>query len=47
MAQSDTAVNGSDETVNLRLPKGFLADLDEQWQERGYNSRSAFIRETL
>ncbi len=47
MAQSDTAADGSDEKVNLRLPKDFLADLDEQWQEQGYNSRSEFMREAL
>ena len=47
MAQSDTAADGKDEKVNLRLPGKFLADLDEQWQERGYNSRSEFMREAL
>jgi Arc/MetJ-type ribon-helix-helix transcriptional regulator len=47
MAQSDTAADGNDEKVNLRLPKEFLADLDERWQEGGYNSRSEFMREAL
>jgi Arc/MetJ-type ribon-helix-helix transcriptional regulator len=47
MAQSDAASDGNDEKVNLRLPEGFLADLDEQWQEQGYNSRSEFMREAL
>jgi len=47
MAQSDTTGNDNDEKVNLRLPKGFLADLDERWQEQGYNSRSEFMREAL
>lgn len=47
MAQSDTAADGNDEKVNLRLPKEFLADLDERWQEQGYNSRSEFMREAL
>ena len=47
MAQTDTATGGNDEKVNLRLPKDFLADLDERWQEQGYNSRSEFIREAL
>lgn len=47
MAKSDTAPDGNDEKVNLRLPQEFLADLDEQWQEQGYNSRSEFMREAL
>lgn len=47
MAQSDTTPDGNDEKVNLRLPKEFLADLDKQWHEQGYNSRSEFIREAL
>jgi Arc/MetJ-type ribon-helix-helix transcriptional regulator len=47
MAQPDTSADGNDEKVNLRLPTGFLADLDAQWQEQGYNSRSEFMREAL
>ncbi|WP_435096971.1 ribbon-helix-helix domain-containing protein [Halorubrum sp. N11] len=47
MAQSDTTPDGNDEKVNLRLPKDFLVDLNEQWQEQGYNSRSEFMREAL
>ena len=47
MAESNTAANRNDEKVNLRLPKDFLADLDQRWQEQGYNSRSEFMREAL
>lgn len=47
MARPDTASDGSDEKVNLRLTTEFLADMDERWQERGYNSRSEFMREAL
>ncbi len=47
MSQSNTAADGNDEKINLRLPEGFLADVDEQWQEQGYSSRSEFIREAL
>ena len=47
MAQSDTAPDGNDEKVNLRLPEEFLADMDERWQEQGYDSRSEFMREAL
>lgn len=45
MAKSNAGDN--DEKVNLRLPQNFLADLDEQWQEEGYTSRSEFMREAL
>ena len=47
MAQSDATADGNDEKVNLRLPEAFLADMDERWQEQGYNSRSEFMREAL
>jgi Arc/MetJ-type ribon-helix-helix transcriptional regulator len=47
MAQSDATADGNDEKVNLRLPEEFLADMDERWQEEGYNSRSEFMREGL
>lgn len=47
MAQSDATADGNDDKVNLRLPESFLADMDERWQEQGYNSRSEFMREAL
>lgn len=47
MAKSGTTADGNDEKVNLRLPEEFLADMDTQWQEEGYNSRSEFMREAL
>lgn len=47
MAQSDATADGNDEKVNLRLPKEFLAEMDERWQKQGYNSRSEFMREAL
>lgn len=47
MAQSD-ADSGMDTTkVNVRLSEQLLADADETWQERGYNSRSEFIRQAI
>ncbi len=42
--------SGSEEelvTVNFTLPESFLAEIDETWQGRGFNSRSEYIRETL
>jgi Arc/MetJ-type ribon-helix-helix transcriptional regulator len=47
MARSDATPDGNDEKVNLRLPEEFLADMDEQWQNEGYSSRSEFMREAL
>lgn len=47
MARSDATADGNDEKVNLRLPEAFLADMDERWQDQGYNSRSEFMREAL
>lgn len=40
---------GEDEivTVNFKATESFLADIDETWQGRGFNSRSEFIRYTL
>lgn len=33
--------------VAVRLPEPLLADLDDIWTERGYNSRSEFVRDVL
>lgn len=35
------------EKINLRVNTNLLADVDETWQEQGYNSRSEFIRQAL
>jgi metal-responsive CopG/Arc/MetJ family transcriptional regulator len=35
------------EKVNLRVNTDLLAEVDEAWRERGYNSRSEFIRQAL
>jgi metal-responsive CopG/Arc/MetJ family transcriptional regulator len=35
------------EKINLRVNTDLLADVDETWQQRGYNSRSEFIRQAL
>lgn len=48
MSESATE-DGEDEivTVNFKATESFLADIDETWQGRGFNSRSEFIRYTL
>jgi Arc/MetJ-type ribon-helix-helix transcriptional regulator len=44
---------GSDEAdpeidrINLRIASSFLDVIDETWRERGFNSRSEFIRYAL
>lgn len=34
-------------TVNIRMTETFLEDIDETWEEQGFNSRSEFIRFVL
>ena len=44
---SKTEINDSDpeiERINLRLSQSFLEVVDETWRQRGFNSRSEFIR---
>ena len=33
--------------INLRISRSFLDVVDEAWRERGFNSRSEFIRYAL
>ena len=33
--------------VAVRLPEPLLAELDELWEQRGYDSRSEFVRTVL
>lgn len=51
MAQSDTdpeTDSGPGKTkINLRLSDRLLAEVDDVWEERGYNSRSEYIRQAL
>jgi metal-responsive CopG/Arc/MetJ family transcriptional regulator len=47
MAQSDTD-SGTDTTkINIRISERLLAEADETWEDRGYNSRSEFIRQAI
>jgi metal-responsive CopG/Arc/MetJ family transcriptional regulator len=43
MAKADTDT----ENINVRLTPKLLENLDEAWKERGYNSRSEFIRQAI
>jgi Arc/MetJ-type ribon-helix-helix transcriptional regulator len=44
---SETDSNDADpeiDRINLRISRSFLEVIDETWRERGFNSRSEFIR---
>lgn len=47
MARSDTDSGTDTAKINVRLSERLLADADETWEERGYNSRSEFIRQAI
>jgi len=47
---SETDANDVDpeiDRINLRISRSFLDVVDESWRERGFNSRSEFIRYAL
>lgn len=47
---SETEANDPDpeiDRINLRISRSFLDVVDESWRERGFNSRSEFIRYAL
>ncbi|ERG99099.1 MAG: transcriptional regulator, CopG family protein [Haloquadratum sp. J07HQX50] len=35
------------EKINVRVPQSLLTQIDEVWKERGYASKSEFIRDAL
>lgn len=35
------------EKINVRVPQPLLVQIDDLWEERGYASKSAFIRDAL
>lgn len=47
---SEAGSNADDpeiDRINLRISRPFLEVIDEVWRERGFNSRSEFIRYAL
>ena len=47
---SEAGSNAEDpeiDRINLRISRSFLDVVDEAWRERGFNSRSEFIRYAL
>lgn len=45
MAESESPPEKT--TVNIRMTKTFLDDVDGTWEEQGFNSRSEYIRAVL
>jgi PHD/YefM family antitoxin component YafN of YafNO toxin-antitoxin module len=43
----DAGTDGEMEKINVRVPKSLLAEVDEVWEERGYASKSEFVRDAL
>jgi Arc/MetJ-type ribon-helix-helix transcriptional regulator len=35
------------EKINVRVPESLLSQLDEEWERRGYSSKSEAIRDAL
>lgn len=35
------------EKINVRVPEALLTRIDEEWEQRGYSSRSEAIRDAL
>lgn len=46
---STDASSGDDrmEKINVRVPKALLQRIDEEWERRGYSSKSEAIRDAL
>jgi Arc/MetJ-type ribon-helix-helix transcriptional regulator len=48
MSDGSTDQNSPEiDRINFRITESFLADVDETWKDRGFNSRSEFIRYAL
>ncbi|MCF2207143.1 ribbon-helix-helix domain-containing protein, partial [Halobacterium salinarum] len=44
---SDAGGDGEMEKINVRVPQSLLAQVDDVWEERGYATKSEFIRDAL
>lgn len=47
MSSTDTDHDPEIDRINLRISRSFLEVIDETWRDRGFNSRSEFIRYAL
>ena len=47
MSGADSNGDPEIDRINLRISRSFLEVVDQTWRERGFNSRSEFIRYAL
>jgi metal-responsive CopG/Arc/MetJ family transcriptional regulator len=48
MSDTSTDDNNTEiDRINFRIAESFLMEVDETWKDRGFNSRSEFIRYAL
>ncbi len=47
MSETEPSEDPEIDRINLRISRSFLEVIDETWRERGFNSRSEFIRYAL
>jgi len=47
MSETDSNDDPEIDRINLRISRSFLDVVDQTWRERGFNSRSEFIRYAL
>jgi Arc/MetJ-type ribon-helix-helix transcriptional regulator len=44
---TDTDTDDRMEKINVRVPESLLSQIDEEWERRGYSSKSEAIRDAL
>jgi Arc/MetJ-type ribon-helix-helix transcriptional regulator len=47
MSTDTDAVDDRMEKINVRVPQSLLSQIDEEWEHRGYSSKSEAIRDAL
>ena len=47
MSTDSEASDGRMEKINVRVPESLLERIDEEWERRGYSSKSEAIRDAL
>lgn len=46
-ADTDPDTDGEMKKINVRVPNSLLTDIETVWEERGYATKSEFIRDAL
>ena len=47
MSTDSDAGDGRMEKINVRVPESLLERIDEEWERRGYSSKSEAVRDAL